>query len=388
MNKFQTVRYFSLKKAQDFNTIHSVILALILEYAYFVAKLNNVVARIEAAKQKQATSSTSATGQKETFKLAMAILVIQYAFRSSAKAFILDKIELSNKLNKELTYIMDVEASLASDRATDLKKLMFTNLSILDNLTSSDITSMEDAIEAFTNYIEVPKELISDKKSTGTLLIPELLNEADIYKEFMGKLIFSYQPTLHPDWVEFTKVGTPSGVRHTSLVIKCTDINANIPYKGVIVTITNGVDTHIKKSSAKGYVRFFSLPNALWKITTEYPTYDSIVLENIPTDQTKITKLDLKLQKSGLPTTGSFLITCKNKDTDQLFLGLHATITANNQVINANSDAQLFAENLLPGDYSILVSGSNINTQTFQISITAGSQTTATFPIDPTPPTA
>ena len=72
---------------------------------------------------------------------------------------------------------------------------------------------------------------------------------------------------------------------------------AGMSLKGVKITATNGTDTFEKFTTEKGWFRLYSLPNALWNITIEYPNYITQHLLNVPSIDSKMTLLKLKLVK-------------------------------------------------------------------------------------------
>jgi hypothetical protein len=186
---------------------------------------------------------------------------------------------------------------LVADIAEEMKNIMKKNLALLTNITPANIAEMDNEIAAYVNIIQKPKTAIKNRKSRGTDPIPRLLNSADIPKKNIGRLVQSYLPDLLDEWDAFARIGRSTSIRHTSIAIQCTEISTGIRLKNVRVTITNDMDTLTKHTTRKGWVRFNSLENGIYSVTTEYHDYITDIRTNIGIIKDKMVRLDIKLKK-------------------------------------------------------------------------------------------
>ncbi|MEI8201568.1 MAG: carboxypeptidase-like regulatory domain-containing protein [Bacteroidota bacterium] len=366
---------------------NTLLMNIILYPTIKTSFLGNMV-RMDVAKEAQARNSMPITAEKNSLKALLSFIIWKFCLRASVQAADLEKHELESSLIITEFFILNLDDDTALTQAKVMLKIITDNISILTIIETEDVAAIQQAIDDYANYLNMPESVIKQKKAEGTDMLDQILNDIDKDKNKIGRLIHSYELPFAHDWDVANIIGKSTGTRHQSIKIKYIDADTDAPIKKVKTTITNasGTITHVFYSTKRGWVTIYSLETGNWTITSEYQNYVTDTKVNVGVFDKKLAKFEIKLQKITPTTTGSFLATCKNKDTNLPIYGLHGTITANNQVINANSDAQLLAENLIPGDYTILISGDNIITQTFHITITAGSQTTLIFPIDPTPP--
>jgi hypothetical protein len=393
MNKLEQSRYSADLRIQQFNIDHATLLSTINEYADEKSDFDTTVAEIATAAQNQTEDTTAITGDKALKKAAMIEAVLKFEQRACVKAQRLNLHELELALDKPLIWFQRADDEIAVFRCTEIKNLISNNIGGLTNISPADITAMETAITDFINVKEANDQAVDVKKATGTMPLPLLLDKADKYKVNMGKLIHSYLPQLADEWDEISKIGIPQGVRHTSIVIHILDSLGGMPLKDVKCTITDGTESFVKKSTKKGWVRVFSLPNALWNITAEFPNYETGILENIKTDENQITRLEINLQKKSLNggevppnnpenTTGSFLIKCLDKLTSQPKGNLLLTIPSLTLTFDSDEDGEFFGDMMPPGSYTAYISGEGIATLEITFAITAGDQTELTFLIE------
>jgi len=298
MDKKQDLRYDADLRGQDFIDNNATALAAIDEMPPLLLMFANLIIKLKAARGVQAVDNTAFAPTKESLKILMGAIVYKYILRGSVKAHLIGNIELECGLDKPITYITSATDDLASDRATELKVLLHTNLSVLPNITAANITEMESAISSFLAKNPLPKEKIKDKHDFGTELIPGLLDEIDVVRNLITKLIHSYlAPALASNWDDYIEVGKPTGVRHLSILAQFKDANVNAILKNVKVTFTNGSETFIKYSSDLGWVRCYSLHTGNWSFIAEFPNYTTNITTNILVDPNKIAHYDIKLHK-------------------------------------------------------------------------------------------
>ncbi len=297
MLKTQNARQNANRRAKTFLADHNDALIEIPLYPGYKENLDTNMTKIETAIINQGVDVKVITADKIGLKENMCKLIYKYSLRASVQANTLGKTELELALDKPYTYISQADDNTSVLRAKELFILMKENVGILDLIQSENIEEMQAAIEAFAAIQNLPTQQIKHKKAEGTDLITQLLDEIDVDKKNIGKLIHSYAPDLAHDWNLCIKVGTPIGTRHTSIAIQFVDALAQMPLKEVSCTISNGTEALTKLSSAKGWVRFDSLPNALWDITSEYDAYQTDVQKNIATQEQKMVSLQLGLKK-------------------------------------------------------------------------------------------
>ena len=306
MNNLQQSRFDANERVEEFTITHAIILAVILEFAGYKTAHDVLMAEIRKAIQKQTADIKVATPDKGKQKIKMCDTVIKFASRGCVKANMEGEALLEAGLNKPLSYVLQANDDLAKSRCIDLKDLMKTNLTVLDNLDAADITEMEDAIADFSDIKKEPKKLRDDRKTEGTDPIPGLLDQLDVPKMYMGKLIHSYAPALAASWDQNVKVGKPLGTRHLSLVAVYKDEITVAPLVKVKVTVTNGVKTFVKFSTEKGSVRFYGLESGNWTMTAEHEMYEKDVVENIKIVEEETAKFDIRLQKLDAGAVGLY----------------------------------------------------------------------------------
>ena len=259
--------------------------------------LDNHITKINAARAINQADTTNLAAIKELNLILMIEIVFKFMLRSAVQASELELPELEISLDHPITYFTATDDDTAAVRCEAIKQIMKTKLTTLTCLTAGDITDMEDAILAYNNSNKKPKEAIDNRKTKGTDEILILLNAADPTKNNIGKVFHSYLPDAADLFDKAAFIGKSTGIRHTSIALQILDSLANMPLKGVKITATNGTDTFEKLTTAKGWIRLYSLPNALWNITIEYPNYITQHLLNIPSIDSKMTLLKIKLVK-------------------------------------------------------------------------------------------
>jgi hypothetical protein len=388
MTKAENARYESADRGSIFQDEHQTELSALVLYPPLKVRYADIYNKITAARQKQFEQTVDITTDKDVLKDIMLKTVFKYELRASVQAFNMNEIELSVSLDKPISFISQGTDNDAIGRATDLKKIMSDNLTKLTQLDAADIDEMETAIKNFTLILNKPKSKIKTKKAEGTDPIPGLLNELEVIKKQIGKLILSYLPDLFHKWETEIKVGKPTGIRHTSLAVHYTEASTGVPLKKVKVTVTNGAQAIIKYSTEKGWIRLFSLDSDNYTVTAEHETFETSILTNVGVDDQHIARYEVKLEKKkpaddDIETkTGSFLITTVDTVTGNLVPDLQLTIESINRTFDSGDDAEFFGDALPPASYDALISGENIVTKAITITITANQQTELTISVE------
>jgi hypothetical protein len=385
MTKKENARYEAAERGSLFLETHDAELTTIVLYAVLKAKYGDIFAKITTARLKQFEQTGDITALKMALKSIMLNTVYKFMLRSSVQAFNLDKTDLYTSLNKPIYFLSQGSNNDAIGHCTDMLKIMTDNASTFTVLQPADLTDMDTAIENFTNILAKPKAKIKTKKAEGTDPIPGLLNDLDLIKEQIGKLILSYLSHLSHTWEVAIKVGQPTGIRHTSLAVRFLEAATLVPLAKIKVTITRGPNSIIKYSSVKGWVRLFNLDNGNYNITAEHETVETNTLTDIGIDNKRIVRLEVRLMKKKPidpeENKGSFLITAVDEATGNPVHSLQLSIPILNLTLNSDPDAQFFADALPPTTYHATISGDNIQTKDITITILPNRQTDLTIPV-------
>jgi hypothetical protein len=261
----------------------------------------------------------------------------------------LDKTELAISLDHPIGYLSETSDDELIGRATNLKTIMADNISILTELEPDDITAMETAINNFKEAKDKPQEEIKDKKALGTDPIPGLLDDIDIIKHGISNLLEAKFSDLYPVWKSRIKVGTPVGIRNTSLVIRYYDAASDGYLHKVKATVENASGSLVKSSTKKGYVRFFSLDTATYIVTSEHPNFITDVMTNVGVINTQIVRLDVRLTPKIL--SGILDLTVFDKLTGNPLSGAKLTIPALNFQHTTSSSGKLLKNELAAASY-------------------------------------
>ena len=299
MEKYQILRDQANQRCKYLISIdeNNLLLMAILLYPPFKASFLTNLARLEIAKLIQSGQTTSVTMNKKIMKQTLAHVFYIFNLRCSVQAASLNNTELKKFFDVKESYIGKANDSDAITYAKAFLKKMTDNNAILTIIDPSNLTTMQDAIDAFENIMNMPRIIRKQAKSEGTDVIDDIQNDINEDKNNIGKIIHSYELTFAHQWDVDSVIGKPSGTRNTSIVIQFKSAIGETHLKGVICTITSGSETHTLKSTKEGYVRFYSLPNNVWNMTSVHPDYENFSQTNITTDDTKIIRLTCKLIK-------------------------------------------------------------------------------------------
>ena len=297
MNKIEQAQYDSSLRVKDFVALYHDALNANPEFVLLLVIFNDLLDKIEVARSKQASDTTIYSPDKKLLKLMMGLVVIKYAKKGAAKAYLIKDVELKKALDKGLTYITSADDDTAADRANDLKQVMKDNLEDLTNLVIANIDEMTSAIDAFKNKKPVPKEKIKQKKSEGTDPIPDLSIDMEECKKQMGNIVHSTFPALANTWDGFAKIGAPAGKRSISLSVQYLDETTGTKLRNVVATLVNNTETIVKKSSRKGYVRGYSMEEGNWTITSVLKGYEADVQKDVAIKDYQILRMVIRMRK-------------------------------------------------------------------------------------------
>lgn len=303
MKKIQQARYDADQRGQAFCLKYKTPLEAIGDdYLVPKALMDEKITDVGKAAQAQTPDTTVITEDKQLDKEGMGDVVYKFMLRAAVRASLSTAEgakELASALNKPLTYITDANDQPAINRATDLKDLMKNNrTTIVTNITDDDVEEMEAAIDSFAGIKNKNKEAVEEKKAEGTDKIDDLLDEVDVPKGLIGKLVYSYLPKQAHEWELMIKVGKAAGIRHLDLVIKYVDDATGEVMRGVKATIAC-VDSTLEETSSKlGYVRGYSMESANWSITSKKKGYKDDVKTNVGIGSDgKIVRMEVRMVK-------------------------------------------------------------------------------------------
>jgi hypothetical protein len=349
MTKLQIARDKANERGSDVLVENNTALMLNILYPPLKAAFNGKMGEMEVAKQKQFEQVTPITEYKTLIRDNLITYLYPFTARASVQASTAGNYDLARSLDHPITYLSKTTDDELIGRATDLKNIIAANLDILTVIPPDEIPVMEANIEAFNAAKDKPQDEIKDKKSLGTDPIPGLLDDIDGIKHDIGKLLASDFPAIYPVWKARIKVGTPMGIRNTSLIIRYYDASSDALLKKVKATIEIASDSLVKYSTIKGYARFFSLDTGTYMLTSEHPNFITDIMPNIGIINTQIVKIDVRLTPKIL--SGILDLTVFDKLTGNPISGAKLTIPALNFQGTTSSSGKLLKNELAAGSY-------------------------------------
>ena len=301
--------------------------------------------------------------------------------------------ELELSLDKPISYFSKGEDILIIQRCSEQKEIMKNNVATLTDITPANITMMEAKIQDFIAIHDKPNDSKKMKKVHATEPIHDKLNEIDGPKNILGKIVYGYLPDLISEWNEISRIGDSEGLHHTSLFVQYTGFDTGIHLKNVQCTLTDGITTITKKSSIKGWVRFYSLNPGEWTLTSTYMGYETDVLDKIGTDKDRIVNLEVKLKKKSLDddgttppdpetTTGILDLFVFDKENSEPLGGVRYVIDDQKRINTTDEDGEGYEDLLLPGNHTGILYMDGYVDQSFTFSILAGETTTINLYMD------
>jgi hypothetical protein len=387
MKKKEIARFEADERVNNFMTEHDTDLSTINLYAVIKAFFLTAFNLLKVAIQKQASDTSIYAANKAILWANMAESLFKFSLRASVQAHILNNFELELSLDKPIGYFSECEDLLALRRATEQKDIMKNNLTILTELSPGDITQMESDIQVFSDARDKPDDQIKVKKALGTDPIPGLLNDIDVHKNLVGKLVYSYLPDLVAEWDERSRIGKPKGLRHISMAVHYISAESGIYLKGVTCTINDSSETIVKQSTKKGWVHFYSLTPRDWSLTSELEGYETDVQPNVGIDENHIVRLDIKLRKKGAAgeqenTTGALDLFAFAKESSEQLAGAQYIIHELTRGNATDEDGEGYEDLIAPGDYTGTLYMDGYTDLPFTFTIKAGETTTIQLYMD------
>ncbi|MEI6122451.1 MAG: hypothetical protein WCQ95_02365 [Bacteroidota bacterium] len=297
MTTRDSLRVTAISNGQNICAQHIAILATVPEYLIEKTIIEDLMVRIETAKRNNTRDNTPQAKVKTIAFNFMINTINKFRLRASVKANQLNAVGLESALTHPISNIRVIDDSTSATKAESLKEIMKTNLGILTNLTNADILEMENAILEFRAVLYSPQFASKNNKTEGTMLIPELVKEAQKHSNLVGRILLSYIPEATLAWETATRIGKSTGVRYISVAVHFAEANSGLQIKNVKATFTDGKNTITKFSTVRGWVRISSMQQGSWDLTYEHATFLPGTKTRIVIQPNKMAKVQIKLQK-------------------------------------------------------------------------------------------
>ena len=174
MNKRQINGYEAGKRVQALWNDYATDLGSIPEMADEKDGLDTALDAIESAAAIQSDDLKGEALLKKNLKDTMAMTVVKFAMRARVKARQVHNLSLKQELSHPFSFYSHADSELALSRATATKLKIKNNLTILTNITTANISEMDDAITAFEAVITAQETSKNNQKVTGTDEIADL----------------------------------------------------------------------------------------------------------------------------------------------------------------------------------------------------------------------
>jgi len=360
-------------------------LILIPEAVTVRSNLDDTLLKFDAAKAVNLSNITNVTSAKDIAQKIMVDCIFKFTERSAVVASITpDCKELELALDVPRSSITEYDDANISTRCLELFNIMKKNAAIFTNIKPADFTQMTQVMDDYNAILAAPKTAIEKRKASGTDIIHSLVIEAQGHMKNLVKIFHSYLPDNAHLADVAARIGRPSSVRYTSIALHILDSVGHMPLRKVKCTLTNGTDTIIRYSSRKGFIRFYSLPNALWTITLDYPDYQSYYQKEIATVEKQIVRININLVKNAAPddpsvdpdvTMGSLTTLVYYKSSQAPAAGAQNSIQSANYVGTTDEDGEdycgelkigtiqgvVYLEGYIPVPYSVEIkAGENV----------------------------
>lgn len=235
MKEDDQAHYDSGKRVQVFvkSEAYKTPLATIADLPGWEGKLDAILLKIEGAAKTQQKDNSGLTNDKGDLAIIMVKSIMKYSLRAKTFAKGLNNKLLLDGLSHTDSYYKG-SADIMMSRASAVKDLMGTNLTILTVLDATNIAEMETNILNFKGSKDLPTTFAKEKKSTGTDLMEPLKLKLDDAIESIGDLIHSYFPeTVMASNFDLTSKLIKHG-RHNILAVHFLDENGNLLQGGVL----------------------------------------------------------------------------------------------------------------------------------------------------------
>jgi hypothetical protein len=238
MNNLQRAKLDTCNRVKDFNARNANSLNTIEEYQFEQDAFNNALAIINNATQVQSRTQGITPEVTNNAKEAMSKIILKYALRGLVKAKQSGNTTLANHLDHPLGYFTRTTKTQAVQRAKEIKEQLENNLSILTNITTDNITEIENAINKYDSIKDQPVIQIQQRVATGTNPLPNAYSVAFKAIDNMFDLVNSYFIDTNPvlvDELALAKQIITTGVHHTG--VTGTVFKEGLPLKGITISI-------------------------------------------------------------------------------------------------------------------------------------------------------
>ena len=370
MNNKQIARDNANGRASLFLVANDTALKLNILYPPLKTAFNNKMGEMDVAKQKQYEPIAPVTTDKSIHHDALVTGVNFFASKASVQAYNTNNADLAISLDHPVNYLSRANDDDLIGRTTALKTIMNDNLTILTVIAPDDITLMETLISDFKAVKDMPMAEIKEIKAEGTDPIPGLLDDIDVIKHKISKLLYSDFPELYPTWKSEIKVGSPVGARNTSLVVQYFDMGTGAILSKVKATVNNMSESIVKYSTKKGYVRFYSLNTGNYMLTSEHPAYITDIKNNVGVNNTQIVRLNVSMQI--IASTGTLDLTVVDAETGNPMNEVLVSIQSIGFTGTTDESGKLIKSGLTAGTYVGTLTAENYQKFDFTFTIASG----------------
>jgi hypothetical protein len=157
-------------------------------------------------------------------KTKMAKTLVKYCLRAGVKARALNNAELAKQLDGSDISIINATKAKAIELATNRRKALADNLTVLTNISQADIDEIDAAIAAFNTIKDSPTLVLQTKKATATDPLPGFIATTHDAVAGMYDLILSYFFDTNPELVKKFEEAMQvivTGKHSTSITFDC-----------------------------------------------------------------------------------------------------------------------------------------------------------------------
>lgn len=203
------------------------------------------------------------TSKKDLCSLAADVASIAYAFADATA-----NDTLKSEVDYNLSDLQKMKDSLLAPRCQNIHDLTFENLAALGDygITAATLTSLQNAINGYTETIPKPRTALSNRKTLNSNL-RQFFKEAEaILENRMDKLVVAFK-SANPDFVKtYFSVRQIIDPHTTTTQLKgiVTDKTDETPIKDATVTVVELSKT--QKTNSSGEYSFKPIPNGTYTL--------------------------------------------------------------------------------------------------------------------------
>jgi hypothetical protein len=272
----QRIKFDSYGRVGDFNKKYASRIADISEYAVEKTAFDAAVKAIGIAAGLQQESSGAITNNANSLLEAMANVINKYTLRAMVKAKQLGNVKLATQLDEHVSFILFTTKQASVERALNLRALLNDNMATLTNITTANITEIDDAIDAYDGAKDSAIEKRQNKKASGTNLLPAAFKAASAAMANMYGLMFSYYNDTEPEMVAELLLAMKqihTGIRHTIVDFTVMDENKN-PIAAATITDTSNGKIFVTDAEGLGHIARHKAGHFIFIISA--PGYHSV----------------------------------------------------------------------------------------------------------------